>query len=100
MTLPLEGTLSFRLRVPEGYWQAAGEPCRFAPIAGDGLYLEVVITEGRAVEVFVDGPSGRAWSLTTLPVLHEPPVLAISLAWDAAGVVLYLDGERVAEAAA
>jgi hypothetical protein len=100
VTLPPEGTLSFRLRVPEGFWQAAGEPCRFPPIAGDGLYLEVVITEGRAVEVFVDGPLGRAWSLTTAPVRHEPPTLAISLTWDAEGVVLHLDGERVAEASA
>ncbi len=98
MTLPAEGTLSFRLRVPEGYWQARGEPCRFPPLAGDGLYLEVVITETATLEVFVDGPLGRAWSLETAPLVHQPPALALALIWDAAGVVLYLDGARVAEA--
>jgi len=30
-------------------------------LAGDGLYLEVVITERSTLEVFVDGPLGRGW---------------------------------------
>jgi len=100
VSLPPEGTLSFRLRVPDGYWQAAGEVCRFPPVAADGLYLEVVITERSTLEVFVDGPSGRAWSLETAPLRHAPPALALALAWDAAGLVLYLDGTRVAAASA
>ncbi len=98
VSLPAEGTLSFRLRVPEGYWRAPGEPCRFPPLAGDGLYLEVVITEHWTLEVFVDGPVGRAWALETAPLVHKPPALALALVWDAAGVVLHLDGVPVAEA--
>jgi hypothetical protein len=98
VSLPAVGTLSFRLRVPEGYWQAVGEVCRFPPLAADGLYLEVVITERSTLEVFVDGPLRRAWSLATARLVHEPPALALALAWDAAGVVLYLDGVRVAAA--
>ena len=100
MTPPAEGTLSFRLRVPEGYWRTSGEACRFPPLAADGLYLEVVITETGTLEVFVDGPAGRAWSLAAAAPRHAPPALALALAWDAAGVVLYLDGVRVAAALA
>ena len=98
MSLPAEGTLSFRLRVPEGYWQTVGEVCRFPPVAAEGLYLEVLITERSTLEVFVDGPLGRAWSLQAAAPVHAPPALALALSWDAAGVVLYLDGVRVAAA--
>ena len=98
MSLAAEGTVSFRLRVPEGYWRSRGESCRFPPIAAEGLYLEVAITAEHAVEVFADGPGGRAWTLSSAPVRHAPAALALAVVWDAAGVVLYLDGERVAAA--
>jgi hypothetical protein len=98
VTLPAEGTVSFRLRVPEGYWRSRGESCRFPPIVAEGLFVEVAITAEHAVEVFADGPGGRAWTLTSPPLRHAPAALALALAWDAAGVVLYLDGERVAGA--
>jgi hypothetical protein len=93
--LQREGTASCRLRVPDGYWQSRGQPCRFPPIATDGLYLEVVLTEAHCLEVFVDGPLGRAWSLEMAPLRHQPPALAVT--WDAAGVVLYLDEVPVPE---
>jgi len=72
VTLPAEGTLSFRLRVPEGYWRTSGEACRFPPLAADGLYVEVVITEAAS----------------------------LALAWDATGLVLCLDGVGVATVSA
>lgn len=97
---PDEGTLSFRLTVPDGYWQSRGQPCRFAPIASEGLYLEVVITEDHSVEVFADGPAGRAWQLTSAPLGHAPAALAIALAWDTTAMTLYLDGQPVATAEA
>ncbi len=99
MSLAAAGTLSFRLRVPEGYWRTRGESCRFPPVAADGLYVEVALTGAQALEVFVDGPLGRAWTLTSLPLRRQPAALAMALAWDAAGVTLYLDGVRVAAAA-
>lgn len=95
-----EGTLSFRLTVPEGYWQSRGQPCRFPPIATPGLYLEVVITQDHGLEVFADGPAGRAWQLATEPLTHAPAALAITLTWEKPGMTLYLDGRPVARAEA
>lgn len=94
-----EGTASFRLRVPDGYWQSRGQSCRFPPIATDGVYLEVALTEAHCVEVFVDGPLGRAWTLTGAVITHDPPVLRLAVTWDSTAISLSLDGKRVAEAA-
>ncbi len=95
-----EGTASCRLRVPDGYWQSRGQPCRFPPIATDGVYLEVALTESHCLEVFVDGPQGRAWTLTSRPITHDPPAMAITVTWDSVAVGLHLDGKQVAVATA
>ena len=94
-----EGTASCRLRVPDGYWQSRDQPCRFPPIATDGVYLEVALTEAHCLEVFVDGPLGRAWTLTSAAITHDPPILRLAVTWDSTAISLYLDGKRVAVAA-
>lgn len=96
MSLGAEGTVSFRLTVPEGYWRSQGESCRFPPIAAAGLYVEVAITAEHRLEVFADGPRSRAWTLSSAPLDHAPGTLALTLTWGASGVVLYLDGQPVA----
>jgi hypothetical protein len=88
------------LRVPDGYWQSRGQPCRFPPIATEGVYVEVALTEAHCLEVFVDGPLGHAWTLTSAPIANSPPALSIAVTWDRTAVSLYLDGKRVAVAAA
>jgi hypothetical protein len=98
VTLSAEGTVSFRLRVPEGYWRSRGESCRFPPLAAEGLYVEVAITAEHRLEVFADGPCGRARTLLSAPLRNAPADLAIALTWDKAGMALYLDGQRVAAA--
>ena len=84
--------------MPDGYWQSRGQPCRFPPIATDGVYLEVALTETHCLEVFVDGPRERAWTLTSAPITHDPPVLRLAVTWHGAAISLHLDGKQVAEA--
>ena len=86
--------------MPDGYWQSRGRPCRFPPIATDGVYLEVALTEAHRLEVFVDGPLERAWTLTSAVITHDPPLLWLAITWDSAAMSLHLDGKRVAMAAA
>lgn len=97
---PPEGTLSFRLTVPDGFRTTTGEVCRFPPVSASGVIAEVRLLADHRLELELDGPRGRHWLLHAVPPIPLPPRLDVVITWDATGVELHLNGRKVATAPA
>ena len=88
-----EGTLAYDVKVPDGYWETTGQPCRFPTTGSPGIYTETTILGDHTIDVQIDGPLGRFWEIKSKSITDKPKKIMLAITWKDDEVKLYVNGD-------